>query len=200
MKTTIYLFTILLALNACKGKKEVVVKEEKSKTETAVKEMTDAEREAAIVEQMKNEKLPNEGEDYYEMVAKEFPTNAVARIQRTACFGSCPIYTLTVFEDGHAEYFGKKFAPREGRWTTNVLPELMDQLMNFANEIGYFELDNVYDKEAVTDVPSTITSLRTSEGLKTVVNRFEAPEELQRFEKYFDDLFNDVEWVPVQTD
>jgi len=200
MKTTIYLFTILLVLNACKGKKDVAVQEEKPKTETAASEMTDAEREAAIIEQMKNEKLPNEGEDYYAMVEKEIPTNAVARIQRTPCFGRCPIYTLTVYEDGRAEYFGKNFAPREGKWTAAVSLELMEQLKVFANEIGYFELENVYDKEAVTDVPSTITSLRTEAGLKTVVNRFDAPGELYRFEQYFDELFMNVEWVSAGTE
>ncbi len=200
MKTTIYLFTILLVLNACKGKKEVAAQEEKPKTETAAKEMTDAEREAAIVEQMKNKKLPNEGEAYFDMVEKEIPADAVARIQRTPCFGRCPIYTLTVYEDGRAEYFGKNFAQREGMWTADVVPELMEQLMVYANEIGYFELKNIYDKEAVTDVPSTITSLRTTEGLKTVVNRFNAPEELRRFEQYFDALFKGVEWVSTQTD
>jgi hypothetical protein len=200
MKTTIYLFTILLVLNACKGKKDVAVQEEKPKTETAASEMTDAEREAAIIEQMKNEKLPNQGEDYYAMVEKEIPTNAVARIQRTPCFGRCPIYTLTVYEDGRAEYFGKNFAPREGKWTAAVSLELMEQLKVFANEIGYFELENVYDKEVVTDVPSTITSLRTEEGLKTVVNRFDAPEGLYRFEQYFDELFMNVEWVSAGTE
>ncbi len=200
MKTTIYLFTILLVLNACKGKKDVAAQEEKPKTETAASEMTDAEREAAIIEQMKNEKLPNEGEDYYAMVEKEIPTNAVARIQRTPCFGRCPIYTLTVYEDGRAEYFGKNFAPREGKWTAAVSLELMEQLKVFANEIGYFELENVYDKEVVTDVPSTITSLRTEEGLKTVVNRFDAPEGLYRFEQYFDELFMNVEWVSAGTE
>ncbi|MDA9312241.1 DUF6438 domain-containing protein [Vicingaceae bacterium] len=200
MKTTIYLFTILLVLNACKGKKEVAAQEGKPKIETAAKEITDAEREAEIVEQMKNEKLPNEGEDYYEMVEKEIPADAVARIQRTACFGRCPIYTLTVYEDGRAEYFGKNFAPREGMWIADVTPELMEQLLIFANEIEYFELENIYDKEAVTDVPSTISSLRTVQGLKTVVNRFDAPEELRRFEQYFDELFKDVEWLSNQRD
>ena len=187
-------------LNACKGKKDVAVQEEKPKTETAASEMTDAEREAAIIEQMKNEKLPNEGEDYYAMVEKEIPTNAVARIQRTPCFRRCPIYTLTVYKDGRAEYFGKNFAPREGKWTAAVSLELMEQLKVFANEIGYFELENVYDKEAVTDVPSTITSLRTEAGLKTVVNRFDAPGELYRFEQYFDELFMNVEWVSAGTE
>ncbi len=198
MKTTIYLFTILLALNACKGKKEVMTTEEKAKTESAAQEMTDAEREAAIVEQMKNEKFPNESEDYYAMVEKEIPVDAVARIQRTACFGRCPIYTMTVYEDGRVEYFGKNFTPRVGLWGGKVSPDVMENLMNYANEVGYFELNNIYDKEAITDLPSTITSLLNPEGLKTVVNRFDAPEELRRFEQYFDQLFNEVDWTEVK--
>ena len=69
--------------------------------------------------------------------------------------------------------------------------------MDFANEIGYFEMENVYDQQSVTDVPSTITSLRNEEGLKTVVDRFNAPEELIRFEKFFDSLFEGLEWIPI---
>lgn len=195
MKTTIYLFTILLALTACKSKKKALAEAEKAKTEAAAaQEIVDAEREAAIVEQMKNEKLPNEGEDYYKMIEKEFPINAVARIQRTACFGRCPIYTLTLFEDGRVEYFGKKFTPREGRFEGKVTPEVYEKLLNYSQEMGYLDMENVYDKQAITDLPSTITSLRTPEELKTVVNRFDAPEELRRFEQFFDELFKDVEW------
>jgi|GEM_PF-876681 len=198
MKTTIYLFTILLALNACKANKETLAKEGQEKTQDNIHEMTDAEREEAIVEQMKNEKLPHEGEDYYNMVEKEIPADAVARIQRTPCFGKCPIYTLTIFENGKVEYFGQKFTPREGRFEGKVSPELIANLMNEAQNVGFYVMNNIYDKQAVTDVPSTITSLRTSSGLKTVVNRFDGPEELRRFEKYFDQLFNEVEWTAAE--
>ena len=200
MKTTIYLFTILLALAACKGKKNASADKEKANVETTAKEITDAEREAAIIEQMKNEKLPNEGDDYYEMVEKEIPTNAIARIQRTPCFGRCPIYTITVYEDNRVEYFGKKFTPREGLYTAEVSEEIIEKLITYANEIGYFEMKNVYDQQSVTDVPSTITSLRNEEGLKTVVDRFNAPEELIRFEKFFDSLFEELEWTKVQAE
>ena len=202
MKTIIYLFTIVLALNACKGKKEVMAKKEEAKTEATQaekQEMTDTEREAAIVEQMKNEKLPNEGEDYYNMVSKEIPSNAVARIQRTACFGRCPIYTLTVFEGGRVEYFGKKFTPREGRFESTIFPEVIEKLITEAGTYGFFELNNVYDKQAITDLPSTITSVKNAEGMKTVVNRFNGPETLRGFEQYFDNLFNELEWNEMET-
>jgi hypothetical protein len=202
MKTIIYLFTIVLALNGCKGKKEAMAKKEEAKTEATQaekQEMTDTEREAAIVEQMKNEKLPNEGEDYYNMVSKEIPSNAVARIQRTACFGRCPIYTLTVFEGGRVEYFGKKFTPREGRFESTISPEVIEKLITEAGTYGFFELNNVYDKQAITDLPSTITSVKNAEGMKTVVNRFNGPETLRGFEQYFDNLFNELEWNEMET-
>lgn len=200
MKLTIYLFTILLTINACKSKKEAIEKETATKTavvEEKKQEMIDAEREAAIVEQMKNEKMPSEGEDYYKMVSKEISADAVARIQRTACFGRCPIYTLTVFKDGRVEYFGKKFTPREGKYESNVAQSKIDSLMNYANEASFFRFENVYDKEAITDLPSTIISVRNEEGMKTVVDRFDAPEELKSLEKLFDNLFLNVEWTPV---
>jgi len=193
MKTAIYLFTILLTINACKGKKEVVA-QETTKKEEVVKEMSDADREAAIIDQMKNESPTDESGDYYKMVEEEMPESAIARIQRTPCFGRCPIYTLTVFEDGRVEYFGKKFAAREGRFEGEAPPESIKNLMKFADEIGYFDMDDVYDEEGITDLPSTITSLRGENGLKIVVHRFEGPEELRRFEKYFDSLFEEVNW------
>jgi hypothetical protein len=179
-----------------------MAKKEEAKTEATQaekQEMTDTEREAAIVEQMKNEKLPNEGEDYYNMVSKEIPSNAVARIQRTACFGRCPIYTLTVFEGGRVEYFGKKFTPREGRFESTISPEVIEKLITEAGTYGFFELNNVYDKQAITDLPSTITSVKNAEGMKTVVNRFNGPETLRGFEQYFDNLFNELEWNEMET-
>ncbi len=66
-----------------------------------------------------------------------------------------------------------------------------------AAELDYFNLNNIYDKEAITDLPSTITSLKNEEGLKTVVNRFDSPEGLRDFEKYFDSLFEGLDWKAV---
>lgn len=202
MKYIIYLFTIATLFSSCACKKDCCKKQDKPVAQTVNEEkaMTDAERQAALVEQMKNEKPVDEAADYYKMVEKEIPSDAIARIQRTPCFGKCPIYTLTVFKDGRVEYFGKKFTPRVGRYEATISTAIIADLMTKANEFGFFTFNNIYDKEAITDLPSTITSVRNDEGLKTVVNRFDGPQELRNFEQYFDNLFKELDWKSVEQD
>ena len=201
MKYIIYLFTIATLFSSCACKKNCCAKNKKPTTQKVAEkqEMTDAEREAEIVKQMKNEKPRNEAEDYYKMVEQEIPADAIARIQRTPCFGRCPVYTLTVFKDGRVEYFGKRNTPREGRYESKVSESVLKDLMTMAKDFGFFSLNNTYDKEAIIDLPSTITSVRNENGLKTVVNRFDGPKELRSFEKAFDSLFEGIEWKPISS-
>ncbi len=197
MKYTIYLFTLALTLNACCCKKKAMKKEAAPQAQKVEekKELTDEERRAGIADQMKNEQRPNIAEDYYKYVEKEIPSNAIARIQRTNCFGRCPVYILTVFKDGRLEYFGKKFTPREGKYNAKVDIKMVEKLIEKSKEIDFNGLENIYDKEAITDLPSTITSIRTNGQLKTIVNRFDAPQQLRKFETFFDELFKEVEWT-----
>jgi len=123
-----------------------------------------------------------------------FPENAIARLQRTPCFGRCPIYTLTVYEDGTVIYYAEKFVEKEGKFQAKVGEEKIRKLIKKAETIGYFEMKAKYDSDGVTDVPSTITTLRRDDELKQIVNRFQGPEPLSEFENYFDDLFLNLEW------
>lgn len=200
MKYLIYLFTVsTIITSCCTGKKAAKGKEEtKVEQKEEPKEMTDAEREAAIIEQMKNEKVPNPGADYYEVANKEIPKDAFARIQKTPCFGRCPVYVMTIYQDGRVDYFGKKFVEKEGRYVAKVSNEKLEALKNKAKELGFFEMDNVYDKPGITDLPSVVTTVKDDDGFKTVVNRFDSPEKLRAFEKYFEESFKELEWEKVE--
>jgi hypothetical protein len=128
----------------------------------------------------------------------KFPENAIARIQRTACFGHCPIYTLTVYNDGTAMLHAEKWLDLEGDFTATVDQKKFDNLIQKAEEVGYFELKDVYDSESVTDLPSTITTLRKGDELKQIVNRYQGPDDLDDFEKYFDELYLKLDWKETE--
>lgn len=174
----IVLILLIACSFACKSKKEVT------------------EKNAPLVEQpieQVEEKL-QEAEVEGEKQNIAFPSNAVARIQRTACFGRCPIYILTVYEDGRVLYEAQKWVENEGTFQAKTDPSKFKQLLSRAEEINYFALKNKYDSEYVTDIPSTITTLRKDDELKQIVNRYEGPDELRDFEKYFDSLYLQLEW------
>jgi hypothetical protein len=173
---------LALCLLACKAKKEVQT-EAVQAADTHLQEPQQTE--AAI---------------HLERNTNNLPDSLVARIQRTACFGRCPIYTLSVYESGYVDYIGEKWVEKEGRFSSRVDQSLIDQLMQKAKAINYFELEHTYDSKYVTDLPATITTLKGEDGFHVVVNRYQAPEQLTQFAQEFDQLFQDLAWksVPIK--
>ena len=173
------LFILLILLSvACKSKKEATSNQDSIKVE-------EAEAKTTMEEEVIQKETPKN---------INFPKNAIARIQRTACFGRCPIYTLTVYDDGSAELFAERWLEQEGKFTATVDQSKFQNLLEKAEAINFFELEDVYNSEAVTDLPSTITTLRRDDELKQIVNRYQGPQELSDFEKFFDELYLKSDW------
>ncbi len=178
MRILLSIVILSIGLFACKSKKEVSEKEQALTEQTQEELVEKPSKEVAVESQQKI----------------DFPENAVARIQRTACFGRCPIYTLTVYEDGTVLYQAEKWVEKEGTFQGKADPEWFKKLLAKAEEVGYFNMKNKYDSEGVTDLPSVITTLRRDDELKQIVNRYQGPEALADFEKYFDSLYLKLNW------
>ena len=43
-------------------------------------------------------------------------------LQRTACFGACPVYTVSIYADGTVAYNGERFVEVEGTQTGSIDP------------------------------------------------------------------------------
>ena len=107
------------------------------------------------------------------------------KLSRTACFGKCPIYTITIKSNGDVSYFGKRFVDNEGLFSTSITPKEINQLKAKIEAIQYFKLEDAYDS-GVTDIPSTITSVKVKGKVKHIKNRHRGPAELREFEKLID--------------
>lgn len=76
------------------------------------------------------------------------------KIKRTGCFGSCPIYELTVYADGTANYTGKRFVEVTGKKTHQFNPERIKKLLRHAERINFNSLQAVYDNPSISDMES----------------------------------------------
>jgi hypothetical protein len=98
----------------------------------------------------------------------------VITLERTACFGTCPIYKLTIFNDGKVVYEGKEFVKRKGTMQGRITKAAVQQLVREFNRINYVSLDDEYISEGPncpewwTDSPSAVTSLNWKGRKKTV--------------------------------
>jgi len=122
----------------------------------------------------------------------------VITLERTECFGSCPVYRLTVLGDGAVIYEGIRFAQVQGTMQTTISEDKIRQLVSEFQKIDYFSLRDSYEERNVTDMPSAFTSL-TINGDKKTVRHYHgdlgAPKELTELENKIDEIVNSNQWI-----
>lgn len=131
--------------------------------------------------------------------SSEQPTERTffASIVRTACFGTCPIYNMTIYSDGYVEYNGIRFVPKLGEQTGQIPVDQLQHFVDKANEIEFMEMEDEYDSP-ITDLPSATTTIVLNGKKKSVRRRHNYPQRILQFEVLFDDLIETVEWTPVK--
>ena len=59
-----------------------------------------------------------------ETKVKEIKKELVISLERTPCYGTCPIYKMEIFSDGSAFYHGERFVDRIGDYEFSVRGEV----------------------------------------------------------------------------
>lgn len=120
----------------------------------------------------------------------------LATIERTSCFGSCPIYKATFFDNGEVMYVGRNFVTNIGTYTTLISAEELQGIRTMAEDVGYFLLEDAYPTP-ISDFPKCITSVQMDGKKKSVLNGENAPRDLIGLERHLDGLLKEREWVKV---
>lgn len=117
-------------------------------------------------------------------------------LRRGACFGTCPVYELTLNSDGTAEYLGERFVQRTGPNHGQFNPGDFDKLAGFAIRAGFFEWNDEY-RENVTDLPEYRLTVVAGEDTKTVVQYgTDEPPDFWVIAEVVDGIASDVDWMP----
>jgi len=116
----------------------------------------------------------------------------LASIERTACYGRCPMYKATFMDNGEVKYVGKRFVEKIGTYKTLISAEEVLLIKENIVEYDYFSLDSLYPTP-ISDFPSVITEARLNGKLKKVIDRRSPPDNLRDFEKFLDSLLEGKE-------
>ncbi len=129
-------------------------------------------------------------------------------LQRTACHGVCPVYTVRVSEQDVLVFEGERFVMEEGGAISKRLPEgSFKDLMKIAAAYDFASFDEAYPNDEgsncarqVTDMPSVIISYEANK-LTHAVNFYQGClgiEERQRFDEMtaaIDAVLDIDDWV-----
>jgi hypothetical protein len=123
-------------------------------------------------------------------------------LERTPCFGTCPVYTVTVLSSGQVEFAGEDHVKVKGSQTGRISAEDFARLVKKIAEINFFNLRSRYDGKnpdgsgtTVTDLPTRKTSVTRGGETKTVENYFRGPPGLNELEDLIDKLTKSAKWI-----
>jgi hypothetical protein len=125
-------------------------------------------------------------------------------LERTACFGRCPVYRITASSSGVVNYQGTAHVRHLGGATGQIPAERIGALLNELEEAGYFSFADRYaSSEAscgryATDLPTVITSATLNGRTKRVEHDqgcAGAPGALVVLERRIDDVLGSGQWT-----
>jgi hypothetical protein len=97
--------------------------------------------------------------------------NVTISLERTACFGFCPDYAVTVFGNGTVAYDGHNFVKVVGKHSTQIPQSDVKELVNEFYKVGFFSMNDRYEQQ-VTDLPSQTTSITIDGNTTKSVYRY----------------------------
>jgi Domain of unknown function (DUF6438) len=131
------------------------------------------------------------------------PHVVMVTLERTACYGWCPVYTLTVYRDGAVEYQGTNFVKVKGKATDRLSPDQLAALDKLFTDNHYFALEDAYEHYEMTDQPGATTSYRAGDRSKTIRHYHgdsHAPPALRDVEDGIDRIVHTERWIGTRAE
>lgn len=125
----------------------------------------------------------------------------LASIERTGCFGWCPIYTLTIFRDGIVAYEGEAYVKAKGKVTGHLAPEQIRALDELFQRNRYVDLRDAYTEYETTDLPSVNTSYAARGKTKSISHYLgdsHAPRALTEIEDGIERIVGVEQWIGTE--
>lgn len=138
--------------------------------------------------------------------SQDVPTDMLITLERTACYGMCPDYKLTISADCSVAFEGRRFVKKIGIAKSTISQAQLRELLSAFEKINYFRLRDRYEdytdgcKQWWTDNPSAFTSIRINGKSKSVRHYYgcrgiDELDDLKNLEQTIDDLVNSAQWI-----
>jgi hypothetical protein len=134
-------------------------------------------------------------------LSKKQRKNFYLSVEKTACFGKCPIYVLAIDGTGKADLNAKRFTDNIGQSSANLKSEDMSKLVALSKTADWMNYDSEY-LTGYSDLPSTIIRYSKKAGDTTEV-RYESdkgPVTLRLIAESLDSLRKVADWKSTVLD
>jgi hypothetical protein len=139
----------------------------------------------------------------------EEPKITRVEMQRSGCFGSCPVYEVNIDSDGTVSFDGTKYIAVPGHHRGSATQPAIDALSSEIKRINFFRLRDSYEFEPdgctswATDNPSVSIAVIRGVEIKRVVyyygcRGFDAEDGIRSLARSIDRVAQTEKWVGVR--
>lgn len=110
------------------------------------------------------------------------------------CYGTCPVFKLTIYEGGVAAYEGKRFTDRVGLHTKQMDMEAYRNLLKAFQEASLWNYQNAY-KAQIPDLATVTITYHEDGNSKSIKGKDGRPEKIEELEAMLDRIANSSGWT-----
>lgn len=132
------------------------------------------------------------------------PDSLLVTLDRGPCFGTCPVYSVTIDGKGNVGFEGRRFVSHQGRATARVPAARVDSLVAELRAGGWYGFAESYLPDApacgryATDSPIVETSVTVAGETRRIRHDYgcsAAPAALARLERRIDEVAETARWI-----
>ena len=130
--------------------------------------------------------------------------SVLIELERTACLGGCPVYSVALLGDGTVRYDGRNFVKQTGAATAKVAPAAVRGIVDAANRAGFFGLPDRYAHGEptcplyTTDSPRTFITVTAGGRTKRIEHDYgceNGPKALVSLAARIDSVAGTARWI-----
>ncbi len=114
-------------------------------------------------------------------------------LEKTRCFGTCPVFTLEIYDDGAAILRGEENIHKIGEFRATLSKKQVKELVKAFRAKDFFGFEDSYTSSA-SDLPTTYLSFTDKEITKKITDYDQAPESLKELEAKVEAYIGILTW------
>jgi hypothetical protein len=108
-------------------------------------------------------------------------------MEKTPCYGACPVYTIKIDQRGNGLFEGVENTEPIGLYSFRLSKKQVQKLNESFLKAGFFEMEDSYH-EHVTDLPTIYLTYHSDGRTKKIMDYYGAPRELKELEDQIEAL------------
>lgn len=119
--------------------------------------------------------------------------NKLVEMSKGPCFGRCPLYALTVYDNGVASYRGERYTEKLGVYLKRLTKPELQNLSAALRRADLWQYNDVYRSD-FPDLPAVSITYYEDERSKSILGKESRPEAVVELETLLTNIANSGGW------